>query len=75
MIVEDFIKWLQTQDQGATVEVLCGEHSRGYKGDAYHKKIAFDQKLHVEYIDMRGNPFGIGMPYENDRTLFLGGEE
>ena len=74
MIVEDFIKWLQTQDQGATVEVLAVERSRGYEGDTYHKT-DFDPEKHVDYIDMRGNPFGVGKPYENDRTLFLGDAE
>ena len=74
MIVEYFIKWLQTQDQGATVEVLVGERSRGYEGDTYHKA-DFDPEKHVDYIDMRGNPFGVGKPYENERTLFLGDSE
>ena len=71
MIVEDFIKWLQPQDQGATVEVLIGERARGYEGDTYHTT-DFDPEKHVYYIDMRGNKFGVGKPYENARSLFLG---
>ena len=74
MIVADFIKWLQTQDQGATVEVLECEHSRGYEGDSYHRK-NFNPEKHTNYIDMRGNKFGIGTPYENERTLLLGSDD
>lgn len=74
MIVEDFIKWLKTQDQGATVEILIGERARGYGGDEYHK-VDFDPEKHVEYTDMRGNKFAIGKPYENTRSLFLGAAE
>jgi hypothetical protein len=74
MIVEDFIKWLQTQDQGATVEVLCGRMGRSYEGN-YYRQIDFDPEKHVDYTDMRGNPFGVGKSYENSRTLFLGDAE
>ena len=74
MIVADFIKWLQTQDQGATVEILEGKQSRGYESDSYHRK-DFNPEKHVDYIDMRGNKFAIGKPYENARTLFIGSED
>jgi len=74
MIVEDFIKWLQTQDQSATVEILVGERARSYEGDNYFKT-DFDPEKHVDYTDMRGNKFAIGKPYENARTLFLGEAE
>lgn len=73
MIVKDLIDWLKTQDQEATVEILIGQRSRSYEGDSYHRG-DFDVEEHVDYIDMRGNPHAIGKPYENARTLFLGGE-
>lgn len=71
MIVEDFIKWLQTQDQGATVEILVRERSVGYEGDSYSRK-DFDPEQHGDYIDMRGNPYTAGKSCENSRILFLG---
>lgn len=74
MIVSEFIEWLKTQDQGATVEILCGERSSGYEGDSYHKE-DFDSTKHVEYTDMRGNPFAVGKSYENSRSLFIGESE
>jgi hypothetical protein len=45
-----------------------------YEGDTYNRA-DFDPAKHVDYIDMRGNKFGIGKPYENERTLFLGNSE
>lgn len=74
MIVSEFIKWLKTQDQGATVEVLHGIASRNWEGDSY-RKVDFDPEKHSDYTDMRGNPFAVGKPYENSRTLFLGEAE
>ena len=74
MIVAEFIEWLKTQDQGATVEILFKVSARGYEGDSF-RRVDFDVEKHVDYIDMRGNQFGIGKPYENSRTLFLGGED
>jgi len=72
--VKDFMEWLQTQDQGATVEILQGRRGRGYEGDSYGR-VDFEIDLHAEYTDMRGNQFAVGKPYENSRTLFLGSEE
>ena len=74
MIVSDFIEWLKTQDQGATVEILVGVRGRTWEGDSYRKE-DFDPETHVEYSDMRGNQFAVGKPYENSRTLFLGDSE
>jgi len=73
MIVADFIKLLQTQDQGATVEVVEHKDGRGYYnqgGQAYQEE--FDPTKHLEYTDMRGNQFAVGKPYENKRTLLIG---
>jgi len=74
MIVSEFIEWLKTQDQGATVEVLHGIRSRAWEGDSY-RKVDFDPEKHYEYIDMRGNQFAVGKPYENSRMLFIGEAE
>ena len=71
MIVSEFIEWLKTQDQGATVEVLVREPSTGYGGDTV-SVVDFDVEEHQEYTDMRDNPYAKGMDYENSRTLLLG---
>lgn len=71
MIVSEFIEWLKTQDQGATVYVLSGERGRGYEGDSY-RQVVFDSENHAVYTDMRGNPFARGKPYQDERDLFLG---
>lgn len=74
MIVSEFIAWLQTQDQGATVEVLVRHPSTGYDVDSFLKE-DFDPRDHADYTDLRGNPnVPPGAPYENSRTLFLGGD-
>ena len=74
MTVQKFIRWLETQDQDATVEIMVGVRSIGYEGDSYRHD-DFDPEKHAEYVDMRGNPFAVGKSYENSRSLFLGGEE
>jgi len=71
MKVFEMIEWLKTQDQEATVEVLAGEVGRGWNPDSY-RRVDFDPELHFEYTDMRGNPYAVGKPYENSRTIFLG---
>lgn len=73
MIVKEFIEWLQTQDQGATVEVIVGVPGRSYAGDSYRFE-EFNPEKHSEYIDMRGNQFVKGKEYENTRWLQLGEE-
>lgn len=70
MIVSDFIEWLKTQDQGATVRVVVREQARGWGGDTV-KVVEFTTE-YSDYTDMRVNPFVKGMLYENDRTLLLG---
>jgi len=74
MIVSDFIEWLKTQDQGATVRVLHGIHARAWEGDSY-RRVDFDPEKHSDYTDMRGNHLAVGKPYENSRTLFIGEAE
>lgn len=74
MTVQQFIQWLETQDQGATVEIMVGVRARGYDGESYRHD-DFDPEKHVEYVDMRGNQFAVGKSYEKSRSLFLGGEE
>ena len=71
MIVSDFIEWLKTQDQGATVEVVVREPATGWGGDTFRVE-TFDPEHHSDYTDMRGNRFAKGEPYENNRTLLLG---
>ncbi len=67
MIVEDFIKWLQTQDQGATIEVLVGER-RDYAGGYNCHKVDFDPEKHVYVVDNRG----YDLSCEHERSLFIG---
>ena len=74
MNVRDFIRWLETQDQDATVEILIGVRARCWEGDSYRHD-DFDPEKHADYTDMRGNPFAVGKSYENARSLFLGGED
>lgn len=71
MTVGELVVWLRTQDQGATVIVLKGERARAWEGDSY-SWVDFNPAEHSEYVDMRGNPYAKGKPFENDRTLALG---
>ena len=71
MTVAEFIEWLKTQDQGATVECLEGREGRNWQGDSY-TETPFDPAKHTDYIDLRGNEFAKGKPYENKRTLLIG---
>lgn len=73
MTVRELIEWLSTQDLDANVQVLKGERGKAWEGDSYHW-VDLDVNEHSDYSDMRGNPFAKGKPYENDRTLTLGGE-
>ena len=71
MIVSEFIEWLKTQDQGATVDVLAVYEGRAYQCDDVVAE-QFTVEDHYEYLDMRGNPHAKGKPYEGSRTLILG---
>lgn len=66
MIVKDFIKWLETQDQEAIVEVLVHSSGTGYYdqgGNVTTEEfdISTDQYSqfgkHWDYTDFRGNQF------------------
>jgi hypothetical protein len=73
VIVSEFITWLKTQDQGATVEIVSVTYPRyGYCGVPDVTCEDFDPAEHVDYADMRNNPFAKGKPYAESRTLLLG---
>ena len=71
--VSDLIRWLQTQDQGALVEVVQHTSGRGYYDQGGNAtEVAFDPSL-TTYTDFRGNQFvKPDAPYYNTRTLLLG---
>ena len=70
MSVADFIAWLKTQDQGATVQVLI-EECRHW--DTTTSWVDFDPEHHASYIDLRGNQFvKDDAPYKDRRYLELG---
>lgn len=73
MKVSELIEWLKTQDQEATVEVLCREPGRhGYGGDGF-SKAEFNPETHAEYTDFRGNKWvKDGDAHKDRRFLFLG---
>ncbi len=67
MRVREFIEWLaQFPDQDATVEVLeCWQ--------GVTSSVEFDPEKHVEYTDLRGNPWiKDDDPYKDAHTLLLG---
>ena len=74
MIVSEFIQWLQQfPDQGATVEVLVNSPGSYCTQGGVTASEKFDPEQHVEYTDMRGNPFTpADAPYKDSRTLLLG---
>jgi hypothetical protein len=73
MIVSEFITWLKTQDQGATVEIVSVTYPcYGYGQGPDICSVDFDPANHVDYADMRNNPFAKGKPYAESRTLLLG---
>lgn len=71
MKVSEFIEWLKTQDQDATVEVVVREQSTGWGGD-FVKVVEFTPDL-ADYTDLRGNPFvEDDSSLKDSRTLQLG---
>lgn len=71
--VSELIAWLQTQDQGAFVEILVGDNS-GYTPTFYRS--FFNPETSVDYTDFRGNQFvRENDPWRDTRTLFLGEEQ
>jgi hypothetical protein len=71
MMVKEFIAWLQTQDQDATVRVLVQSTPPPYESFGSCDEVVFTPDL-AEYLDMRGNPFAQGKPYGQDHDLILG---
>lgn len=73
MTVREFIKWLETQDQDATVEVVYHTAGRGYYDQGGNVTTReFDPSL-SEYTDFRGNQFVKPEdPRFNKRTLLIG---
>lgn len=80
MIVKDFIKWLETQDQEAVVEVLLHSSGTGYYdqgGTVSVEEFTADEYYgcgkHFEYTDFRGNQYTKeDSPCYNKRFLQLG---
>lgn len=78
MKVKDFIKWLETQDQEAVVEVMVHDAHGGYYTQGGTVCFAdFDpEKGHFEYIDLRGNRFISEDSWlYGRRSLFIGYSE
>ena len=78
MKVSEFIKWLETQDQDATVEILVHDSKGSYyeQGGTVSEQ-AFDPNdiNHFDYTDFRGNQFVKETDsYYNARTLLIGGK-
>lgn len=70
MTVAELIAWLQTQDQGATVEVL---QERSHILGNYCDWVDFGTEQHADYIDLRGNPHvPADASYRDTRSLRLG---
>lgn len=81
MIVKDFIKWLETQDQEAIVEVLVHSSGTGYYDQGGNvtteefdpSKAYYGSSKHHEYTDYRGNQFvKEDAPWYNKRILQIG---
>ena len=69
MNVAELIAWLQTKDQGATVEVVTVTREQWHSDAGW---VIFNPEDNSDYSDMRGNPHAKGQPDENSRTLYLG---
>jgi sarcosine oxidase delta subunit len=74
MTVKDFIEWLQTQDQGAIVEIV--EHRSGcgyYEQGGTVTRETFETDKHIDYTDFRGNQFvKPDAPHFGTRKLLIG---
>jgi len=83
MLVKDFIKWLETQDQGAIVEVLVHSSGSGYYdqgGWVTTEEFNTDEEYgcgkHFQYTDLRGNPrIAETEEYFNKRYLQIGSKD
>lgn len=60
MIVKDFIKWLETQDQEAIVEILVHSGVGSYcmqGGECFAYDFDPENTEHWDYTDFRNNPY------------------
>jgi hypothetical protein len=57
MKIKEFIKWLETQDQDAIIEVVAHKSGRGFDQGGTASTVEFDPIKHVEITDFRGNSF------------------
>ena len=74
MKVSEFIEWLKTQDQDATVKTFRHTSTGSYyaQGGICHQvNFSLDPET-FEYTDFRSNRFSVGTPYETERTLLIG---
>lgn len=74
MTVAEFIEWLKTQDQEATVQVVRHTSGSGYYDQGGNATLVdFDPKQFAEYTDFRGSSFiHPGDPLFDKRLLLLG---
>lgn len=80
MLVKDFIKWLETQDQDAIVEVLVHSSGTGYYDQGGNVSVVeftseeeYNCGKHFDYTDFRGNQFvKEDHPCYNKRFLQIG---
>ncbi|WP_233906520.1 hypothetical protein [Segatella copri] len=73
MKVHELITWLQAfEDQDAVVKVLQNEGGGYYAQGGVTSEVEFNPERHIEYTDYRDNPFAVGQPWAQERTLLLG---
>ena len=75
MLVSEFIEWLKSQDQCATVEVIVQGDPETYQsyGRCETELLDVENDDHIEYTDFRGNQFvKEDSPHFNKRYLKLG---
>lgn len=75
MTVREYREWLGTlEDQDAIVEVVVHRSDGGYYCQGGTASIEeFDPAEHVDYIDLRGNPYVCeGDPRFNRRSVVFG---
>lgn len=77
MKVHELVAWLQEfEDQEAEVEVLHCQRDGGYYAQGgVTGRVKFNPERHIEYTDYRDNPFAVGQPWAQERTLLLGLDE
>lgn len=79
MLVKEFIKWLETQDQEAIVEVIVHSSGSGYYdqgGTVTTEEFTDSPYAHYEYTDFRGNQcVKDDAHYYNKRYLQIGSKD